>query len=180
LNREADPSQFAQPIFAEVVVPISTYDMEGTEGNEKLQEILQDIEGLEAEHADLQDNTIPYLKTQVGLIQPAMDSHMRECNDTHSKPKDVRACQKRVEQTYKAALKTETKNLKTAEKRFLQVEKDKKKLEKRYKSTTKKLHKMSVTQQAQFEGKCKLGAGAPKPKSTRKKAPTEKVGAEKA
>ena len=175
LNREADPSQFAQPIFAEVVVPISTYDMEGTEGNEKLQEILQDIEGLEAEHTDLQDNVIPYLKTQVGLIQPAMDSHMRECNETHEKPKDVRACQKRVEQTYKAALKTEGKNLKAAEKKFLDLEKNKRKLEKKYKSTTKKLHKMSVTQQAQFEGKCKLGAGAPRPKSTRKKAPTEKV-----
>ena len=167
LNREADPSQFAQPVFAEVVVPISTYDMEGTDNNEILQGILKDIEDLESEHHDLETNTIPYLEQQVGLIQPALDSYLRECAETHAKPKDVKACQKRVEKTYKAALKLETKNLKDAKKQFESIDKNKRKLEKRFKSTTLKLRKMSMSQQGQFEGKCKLGQEQPKPRTKR-------------
>ena len=158
LNREADPSQFAQPVFSEIVVPISTYDMDNSNSNEILTAILEDIKEIDSEYVDLDNNVIPYLKEQIALIEPSLESRMRECDGTHSNPKEVKECIKRVDKTYKAGLKLENKNLKEATKKAEKLVMDKRKLERRYKSTSVKMRKMSVSQQAQFEGRCKIGA----------------------
>ncbi len=158
LNREADPSQFAQPVFSEIVVPISTYDMDNSNSNEILTGILEDIKEIDFEYVDLENNVIPYLKNQIALIEPSLESRMRECDGTHSNPKEVKECIKRVDKTYKAGLKLENKNLKEATKKAEKLVMDKRKLERRYKSTSVKMRKMSVSQQAQFEGRCKIGA----------------------
>ena len=158
LNREADPSQFAQPVFSEIVVPISTYDMDNSNSNEILIAILEDIKEIDSEYVDLDNNVIPFLKEQIALIEPSLESRVRECEKTHTKPKDVKECIKRVEKTYKAGLKLENKNLKEANKMLEKLVINKRNLERRYKSTSVKMRKMSLSQQAQFEGRCKIGA----------------------
>ena len=171
LNREADPSQFAQPVFADIVVPLSTFDMVDVGGSEKLKELRDAAAALEVELAELDGNTIPYLESQVQTIQPAYDSHLRECVDNFTSQKDIKACQKRVHTEYKAALKLENKNLKAARSRSLKITKEQGKFEKKYRSATAKLRKTgpaSFTQQAQLEGKCKLGDGEKKKKPTKK------------
>jgi len=180
LNREADPSQFAQPIFADVVVPISTYDMVDDSESEDLFDIHTGLTALDLEEKELNEKTIPYLEAQLASIKPAQDSHLRECVEKFSKPKDIKDCQKRVTTEYKAAIKLEQKNLKEAKKRSLKIGKDRAKLEKKLKSKTKKLRQTgpaSFTQQAQLEGKCKLGAGdVPK----KEKKASSKKGSKKA
>ena len=159
LNREADPSQFAQPIFADIVVPISTYDMVG-EDSADLEKLKKQAAALDVELSELNEKTIPYLESQVQLIQPAYDSHLRECVEKFTSPKEIKSCQKRVDTEYKGALKAETKNLKTAKKRSEAIIKEKSKFEKKHKRATAKMRKSgpaSFTQQAQLEAKCKLG-----------------------
>ena len=178
LNREADPSQFAQPIFADIVVPISTYDMVDDGGSADL---TAGLAALDVEEKELNEKTIPYLEAQLASIKPAQDSHLRECLEKFSKPKEKKECQKRVTAEYKAAIKQETKNLKDAQKRSLKIGKERVKLEKKHKSKTKKLRQSgpsSFTQQAQFEGKCKLGAGDVPKKE--KKASSKKASSKKA
>jgi hypothetical protein len=145
-------------VFSEIVVPISTYDMDNSNSNEILTGILEDIKEIDFEYVDLENNVIPYLKNQIALIEPSLESRMRECDGTHSNPKEVKECIKRVDKTYKAGLKLENKNLKEATKKAEKLVMDKRKLERRYKSTSVKMRKMSVSQQAQFEGRCKIGA----------------------
>jgi hypothetical protein len=159
LNREADPSQFAQPIFADIVLPISTYDMVGNNSEEH--EILRKkaVE-LEAELAELNEKTIPYLESQIQTIQPAYDSHLRECVEKFTTNKEIKSCQKRVDTEYKAALKLENRNLKTAKKRSEAIKKEQGKFEQKSRRISAKMRKSgpaSFTQQAQLEMKCKLG-----------------------
>ena len=161
LNREADPSQFAQPIFADIVVPISTYDDVNPGDNKEITEINADIEELVNEKRKLEEEVIPHLQAQVNMFGPAMDTKLAECQKQFvGKPKDLKACLARVNKTYKDALKLEERNLKNSIKRVDVIEKKFGVLKKKTASITKKLKKSgtaSLTQQAQLETRCKIG-----------------------
>jgi len=161
LNREADPSQFAQPILHEVVVPISTYDDVNPGDNEELVAIQRDAAELEAEKHRLEEELIPHLQTQIGLFGPALESKQQECNKLFvGKPKDLKSCLTRVNKTYKDGLKLEERSLREAIKRVDKIGKEINKLKKKSISVTKKVKKTglaSLTQQAQLETRCKIG-----------------------
>jgi superfamily II DNA or RNA helicase len=161
LNREADPSQFAQPILHEVVVPISTYDDVNPGDNEELVALQKDAAELEAEKINLEDEVIPHLQTQIELFGPALESKQQECSKLFvGKPKDLKGCLTRVNKTYKDGLKFEERNLREAIKRVDKIGKEFNKLKKKSVSITKKLKKTgiaSLTQQAQLETRCKIG-----------------------
>jgi hypothetical protein len=161
LNREADPSQFAQPIFADIVVPISTYDDVNPGDNKEMTEINEEVVELVGEKRKLEDELIPHLQAQVNLFGPAMDTKLAECQKQFvGKPKDLKACLARVNKTYKDALKLEERNLKNSIKRVEVIEKKFGVLKKKAASITKKLKKSgtaSLTQQAQLETRCKIG-----------------------
>lgn len=150
LNREADPSQFAQPVFAEIEVPISTFE-EGDGGN--LQEALAALDMEENELA----GTIPYIEQQIALINTSEEGKMKECSTIYDRVKDVKTCQKRVSETYKDAWKLETKHLKEAKARLEKIGTEKNKLIKNNEKFTKRMRKTSLSQQAQLEGRCKIG-----------------------
>jgi superfamily II DNA or RNA helicase len=163
LNREADPSQFAQPIFADIVVPISTMSSIPEGANPAFKKLQDQAIALQQEYEILDKETIPYLEQQLETIQPAYESHLRQCMDQFSKPKDIKACQKRVDSEYKAGIKLEKKNLKVAVTRREKITKELGKFEKKHKSLTKKMRTQgptSFTQQAQLENKCKIGIDA--------------------
>jgi hypothetical protein len=163
LNREADPSQFAQPIFADVVVPISTFGDVGEGDDATVLELRKDLTDLKAEKADLIDNTIPYLEREVGRIGPAMDAQLAECTSAFAgRPKEIKACQTRVNKQYKDGLKLEERNLREARVRADKIDKEFEKLSKKITRTTAKMRKTgpgALTQQAQLEARCKIGLG---------------------
>jgi len=163
LNREADPSQFAQPIFADVVVPISTFSDVGEGDDATVLELRKDLADLKAEKADLIDNTIPYLEKEVGRIGPAMEAQMAECTSTFAgRAKEIKACQTRVSKQYKDGLKLEERNLREARVRVDKIDKEFEKLSKKVVRTTAKMRKTgagALTQQAQLETRCKIGLG---------------------
>ena len=160
LNREADPSQFAQPVFAEVVVPISTYDSVGAGDTPDVLEVKQEMASLLEEKRTLEEEVIPHLQSQIGLFGPAQSDKLQECETVHKgKPKDLKACLARVTQKYKSGLKLEERNLRDSVKRVEKIEKEVTKLQKKTVSLTKKNKKnglASLTQQAQLETRCKL------------------------
>ena len=166
LNREADPSQFAQPIFADVVVPISTFSDVGEGDDEAVLGLRKDLADLKAEKADLVDNTIPYLEKEVGRIGPAMDAQLAECEKTFAgRKKEIKACTVRVTKQYKEGLKLEERNLREARVRVDKIDKEFEKLSKKITRTTAKMRKTgpgALTQQAQLETRCKIGL-APAP-----------------
>lgn len=161
LNREADPSQFAQPILHEVVVPISTYDDVNPGDNVELVALQKDAAELEQEKINLEEDVIPHLQTQIELFGPALESKLQECNKLFvGKPKDLKGCLTRVNKTYKDGLKLEERNLREAIKRVDKIGKEFNKLKKKSVYVTKKLKKTglaSLTQQAQLETRCKIG-----------------------
>jgi len=161
LNREADPSQFAQPIFADIVVPISTYADAGAGDTDEMIALRQEAEELKAEQATLVEQTIPYLDAEIAKIMPAMNAHLEQCEvDFQGKPRDLKDCVKRVTQKYKAGLKLEERNLREARKRA-------DKITSQYEKMTRKISKLgvvarkkglaSMTQQGQLENRCKIG-----------------------
>lgn len=161
LNREADPSQFAQPVFADVIVPMSTFN-DVTEGdNDIILEMRQELAGLKDEKQTLINETIPYLEREVGRIGPAMDQHLAECERTFAgRKKEIKECQTRVTRRYKDGLKLEERNLRDARKRSEKIEGEYDKLSKKISRTTVKLRKTgksALTQQAQLETRCKVG-----------------------
>jgi superfamily II DNA or RNA helicase len=160
LNREADPSQFAQPVFAEVVVPISTYDSVGAGDTPDVLQVKQEMASLLEEKRLLEEEVIPHLQSQIGLFGPAQSDKLRECEDVHKgKPKDLKACLARVTQKYKGGLKLEERNLRDSVKRVEKIEKEFSKLNKKTASLTKKNKKKglaSLTQEGQLETRCKL------------------------
>jgi superfamily II DNA or RNA helicase len=161
LNREADPSQFAQPIFADVVVPISTFDSVNPEDNEEIIELKQEMVELVNEKRALENEVIPLLQRQIALFGPAQESKLTECNDIHKgKAKDLKDCIKRVTVRYKDGLKLEERNMREAIKRVEKIDKDLIKLQKKSVTLTKKMKKKGIsalTQQAQLETRCKIG-----------------------
>lgn len=161
LNREADPSQFAQPIFADVVVPISTFADVGEGDDTGLLEMRKDLVDLKAEKATLIEQTIPYLEAEVGRIGPALDAQLAECDSTFAgRPKDIKACQARVTKRYKDGLKLEERNLREARVRADKIDKEYEKLEGRIRRATVKQRKTgpgALSQQAQLESRCKIG-----------------------
>jgi superfamily II DNA or RNA helicase len=161
LNREADPSQFAQPVFAEVVVPISTYDSVKPGDNDEILNIKRDMAGLLEEKRALEEGVIPHLQTQINLFGPAQTEKLAECETIHKgKPKDLKQCLARVTKKYKDGLKLEERNLRDAVKRIEKIDKEFIKLQKNTAAVTKKLKKnglSSLTQQAQLETRCKIG-----------------------
>ena len=161
LNRESDPSQFAQPIFADIIVPISTYDSVDSEGSNELLEAKKELAELLDEKTKLEDEVIPHLQEQIKLFGPALEAKLLECQQKFGgKPKDLKDCSNRVTKKYKEGLKLEESNLKMSIKRVTVIEKDFIKLEKKAKKMTVKLRKTglsSLTQQAQLETRCKIG-----------------------
>jgi superfamily II DNA or RNA helicase len=161
LNREADPSQFAQPIFADVVVPISTFaDVTEGDGDEVL-ELRKDLADLQVEKHELIENTIPYLEKEVGRIGPALDAQLAECEKSFAgRKKELKECTTRVTKRYREGLKLEERNLREARVRADKIDKEYAKLEKKIARTTVKMRKTgksSLTQQAQLEVRCKVG-----------------------
>lgn len=160
LNREADPSQFAQPVFAEVVVPLSTYDSVGAGDTADILELKQEMASLLEEKRSLEEEVIPHLQSQIGLFGPAQSDKIQECETIHKgKPKDLKACLARVTKKYKGGLKLEERNLRDSIKRVEKIEKEVTKLKKKTVSLTKKNKKKglaSLTQQGQLETRCKL------------------------
>jgi chromosome segregation ATPase len=150
LNREADPSQFAQPVFADIVVPISTFEENNTEELERNLALLNDEEN------EL-NKTIPYIEQQIALINTTEEGKMRECDTLYERVKDIKTCKKRVAVTYKNAWKQENKNLKDAKARFEKIGAERNKLVKSNEKFTKRMRKTSQSQQAQLEGRCKIG-----------------------
>ena len=161
LNREADPSQFAQPIFADVVVPISTFADVGEGDDAGLLEMRKDLVDLKAEKATLIEQTIPYLEAEVGRIGPALDAQMAECESTFAgRPKEIKACQARVTKRYKDGLKLEERNLREARVRADKIDKEYEKMEGKIRRATVKQRKTgpgALSQQAQLESRCKIG-----------------------
>jgi hypothetical protein len=161
LNREADPSQFAQPIFADIVVPISTYNDVNPGESAEIQEINKEVEDLVNEKKRLEDEIIPHLQSQINLFGPSMDTKIAECNKQYvGKAKDLKTCISRVTKTYKDGLKLEERNMKAAIKRVEVIEKNFTQLKKKTTAITKKLKKSglsSLTQEAQLETRCKIG-----------------------
>jgi len=161
LNREADPSQFAQPVFAEVVVPISTYDSVKPGDNDEILEIKRDMAGLLDEKRALEEEVIPHLQGQINLFGPAQTEKLAECDTIHKgKPRDLKQCQTRVTKKYKDGLKLEERNLRDSVKRVEKIDKEFNKLKKKTVSITKKMKKnglASLSQQAQLETRCKIG-----------------------
>ena len=161
LNREADPSQFAQPIFADVVVPISTIDSVGEGDGSNTLALRKDVADLMEEQRVLRDETIPYLEHQIDLIEPAEKAKEESCRTQFvGKPKDTKACLKRVATTYKAARKLEERNLREARKRAEKIGPEIEKIGKKIKTRTAKAVKTgmsSLTQEAQLQTRCKIG-----------------------
>ena len=159
--RESDPSQFAQPIFADIIVPISTYDSVSTEGSNELLDVKKELAELLDEKTKLEDEVIPHLQEQIKLFGPALEAKLLECQQKFAgKAKDLKDCSNRVTKKYKEGLKLEESNLKMSIKRVSVIEKDFSKLEKKVKKMTVKLRKTgvsSLTQQAQLETRCKIG-----------------------
>ena len=151
LNREADPSQFAQPIFADIIVPISQTIIKENG------EFAKQIADLEKEKEDLDKNVIPYLEKQIDLIVPSMVKKEGECETSFISKKEINECKKRVAKTYKEGLNLEKKNLKTSMKRSVDIKKEIAKQEKKFATYTKKQTKNSLSQQAQLETRCKIG-----------------------
>jgi superfamily II DNA or RNA helicase len=162
LNREADPSQFAQPIFLDIDVPISTYDNVGAGDTPEILQMRQDLLELKQEQALLVEETIPYLEGEIAKIGPSEAAHLKECEATFGtgKPKDLKECIKRVTMKYKAGLKLEERNLREARKRAdkinIQYEKMTRKIAKAGVAARKK-GLASLTQQGQLETRCKIG-----------------------
>ena len=162
LNREADPSQFAQPIFADIDVPISTYDNVGAGDTPEILQMRQDLLELKQEQSILVEETIPYLEAEIAKIGPSEATHLKECEATFGagKPKDLKECIKRVTAKYKAGLKLEERNLREARKRSDKINTE-------YEKMTRKIAKAgvaarkkglaSLTQQGQLESRCKIG-----------------------
>ena len=161
LNREADPSQFAQPIFADVVVPISTMDSVSEGDGSNTLALRKDVADLMEEQRVLRDETIPYLEHQIDLIEPAEKAKEESCRTQFvGKPKDTKACLKRVATTYKAARKLEERNLREARKRAEKIGPEIEKIGKKIKTRTAKAVKTgmsSLTQEAQLQTRCKIG-----------------------
>jgi len=161
LNREADPSQFAQPIYASVEIPISTIDSVLEGDNSDILELRKDAADLLEEQRVLRDETILYLEHQIGLIQPALEAKLGECKTQFvGKAKDTKACQVRVTKRYKEALKLEERNLREARKRAEQITGEYEKTGKKIVRITVKARKSGLgmlTQQAQLEDRCKIG-----------------------
>jgi superfamily II DNA or RNA helicase len=159
LNREADPSQFAQPIFAEIVVPISL--IESVDESVDLGDLKKDLAELLLEKQQLENEIIPHLQGQLALFAPAEASKIKDCHETFTgKPKDLKECIKRVTAKYKEGYKLEERNLREAIKRVEKIEKSLSKVEKKAVTVTKKLKKTglsSLTQEAQLETRCKIG-----------------------
>jgi superfamily II DNA or RNA helicase len=162
LNREADPSQFAQPIFADIDVPISTYDNVGAGDTPEILQMRQDLLELKQEQSLLLEQTIPYLEGEIAKIGPSEAAHLKECEASFGagKPKDLKECIKRVTAKYKAGLKLEERNLREARKRSDKINTE-------YEKMTRKIAKAgvaarkkglaSLTQQGQLESRCKIG-----------------------
>jgi len=161
LNREADPSQFAQPIFADIVVPISTFDSVTPGDNDEILRIKQDMAGLLNEKKTLEEEVIVHLQQQIGLMAPTQEAKLKECDDLFKgQAKDLKACVKRVTVRYKDGLKLEERNLREAIKRVEKIDKEYAKLKKQTVTVTKKMKKKGIsalTQQAQLETRCKIG-----------------------
>ena len=161
LNREADPSQFAQPIYANVEVPISTIDSVLEGDNTDILDLRKEAADLLEEQRVLRDETIPYLEHQIGLIQPAMEAKLGECKTQFvGKAKNTKACQVRVTKRYKEALKLEERNLREARKRAEKISSEYEKTGKKIVRITVKARKSGLgmlTQQAQLEDRCKIG-----------------------
>jgi hypothetical protein len=161
LNREADPSQFAQPVFADVIVPISTFGdvLEGDD--DEILGLRKELADLHAEKNDLISNTVPYLEKEIGRIGPAMEAQLAECAANFAgKPKEIKACQVRVTKRYNEGLKLEERNLKEARVRIEKIDKTFSQIEKKTVRVTVKRRKTgisSLTQQGQLEGRCKVG-----------------------
>jgi hypothetical protein len=159
LNREADPSQFAQPIFAEIVVPISL--IESVNESVDLGDLKKELAELLLEKQQLENEIIPHLQGQLALFAPAEASKIKDCHETFTgKPKDLKECIKRVTAKYKEGYKLEERNLREAIKRVDKIEKSLSKVEKKTATVTKKLKKKglsSLTQEAQLETRCKIG-----------------------
>lgn len=159
LNREADPSQFAQPIFAEIVVPISL--IESVDESVDLGDLKKEMAELLLEKQQLENEIIPHLQGQLALFGPAEASKIKDCHETFTgKPKDLKECIKRVTAKYKEGYKLEERNLREAIKRVDKIEKSLGKVEKKAVTVTKKLKKTglsSLTQEAQLETRCKIG-----------------------
>ena len=162
LNREADPSQFAQPVFAEVVVPISTIDSVSEGDGSGALDLRKEAADLLEEQRLLRDETIPYLEHQIDLIEPAEIAKMADCKKQFvGKAKDTKACEKRVATTYKAARKLEERNLREARKRAEKISAEVDKVSKKIAKYTLKARATglgSMTQQAQLETRCKIVA----------------------
>jgi superfamily II DNA or RNA helicase len=160
LNREADPSQFAQPIYADIVVPMSTINSVGD--SDELLDIKKEITELLNEKQKIENEIIPHLQNQLSLFGPSEDAKIKECNEMfEGKPKDLKDCIKRVVLKYKSGKKLEEKNLRNAIKRVEKIEKELVKLNTKSLRLTKKLKKTglsSLTQQAQFETRCKISS----------------------
>jgi len=160
LNREADPSQFAQPIFAEVVVPISTIDSVSEGDGSGALELRKEAADLLEEQRLLRDETIPYLEHQIDLIEPAEIAKMADCKKQFiGKARDIKACEKRVATTYKSARKLEERNLREARKRAEKIGAEVDKVSKKIAKYTLKARSTglgSMTQQAQLETRCKI------------------------
>jgi hypothetical protein len=161
LNREADPSQFVQPVYYDLVVPISQVAWVAGEEPPAVKELRNELAQIENEEKNLQQEVIPYLEGQINLIPITLDAKLKECEATHNgKPKDLKECLKRVNKTYKDGLKLEERNLKAARVRLDKLEKEPPKIQKKILRLTKKMResgKYMLTQETQLEKRCKIG-----------------------
>jgi hypothetical protein len=161
LNREADPSQFVQPVYYDLVVPISQVAWVAGEEPPAVKELRDELAQIENEEKNLQQEVIPYLEGQINLIPITLDAKLKECEATHNgKPKDLKECLKRVNKTYKDGLKLEERNLKAARVRLDKLEKEPPKIQKKILRLTKKMResgKYLLTQEIQLGKRCKIG-----------------------
>jgi superfamily II DNA or RNA helicase len=151
LNRESDPSQFAQPVFADVIVPISGFENDGRDDelNKNINLLVEEENGL--------SKTIEYIDNQIKLINTTEEGKLKECNEMYERVKDVKMCQKRVSDTYKEAWKLENKNMKEAKKRIVNTQKQREKLIKSHSRDTKRMRKMSMSQEIMLAERCEIG-----------------------
>lgn len=111
LNREADPSQFTQPTFIDIVVPISTYQDVNMDDSEDVRDINQEMATLMEEKRALEEEVIPHLQTQISMIGPAMEARIGECKGQMgaAEPPSGGALHRRVRVTAKATTKATAK-----------------------------------------------------------------------
>ena len=162
LNREADPSQFAQPIFADIVVPISTYESVSEGDSTDILELRKQVQDFLEEQQVIEKETIPFLQQELDLAAAGEEAQVAACATRFAggKKKDLNDCVKRVRTTFKAFRKSGAAELKNAEKRRERIPKDIEKLTKKINTITKKMRTnglSSMTQQAQLETRCKIG-----------------------